>query len=140
MDPAALGILIVFVSFAIDRVASALIYLGVSVQVLRHRPEGGTSPLGLRLQAIFYYLIGAALAATFLAHFPAALILASLKIDPGAHWMDYAITLIVLVGGADRFASVFQSGHKAASAEARDRPIEITGRVEVVGSEKPAGR
>jgi uncharacterized membrane protein len=141
MEPAALGVLIVFVSFAIDRIASASIYLLATVQVFTTHKDAVESARGLRVQSILYYVIALVLAWAFIQRFPSALILSSLKVaTSGPDWMDKLVTIIVLVGGADRFASVFQSGHKTATAESRDKPIEITGRVEVIGTDKPAGR
>ncbi len=132
-DPVVLGALIVVASFAIDRITAAVLFLltyfhalgdpaEISDASARHRTE--------QRQKFLYYGFAAVLAALVVTHYDVARVMAALKFQPYNKELDFLVTVIVLLGGADRIAALLQS--KAPSGlphQSTPSPLEIKGKV-----------
>ncbi len=131
-DPATLGALLIVASFAIDRIVSGFLFLLTYFQILRDPAAITESSAQRRVeqrQKFLYYFFAAVLAAIVVANYDVARIMRALGFQPYNLFLDCLVTVIVLLGGADRVAALLESKPAQPPHEGAPQPIEITGRV-----------
>jgi TctA family transporter len=113
--------LILVVSFAIDRIVTALLFL---LSFVRLAPDRAADE---RKYKLMYYCLAGVLGIVVLAYYGQVRVLTALgiQIEP---LIDTLLTGIVLVGGADRIAE-FLKAPGAAPQKQEAQPIEITGKL-----------
>ena len=94
--------LILILSFAIDRVVTAVLFLAAWAGLA---PDAATDE---RKYKLIYFCVGGALGIFVLAHFGQVRLMMALGI-PIDQYLDTALTGIVLVGGADRIAGLLKA-------------------------------
>jgi hypothetical protein len=130
--PATLGALLIVASFAIDRIVSALLFLLTYFRVLTDPADVVESAAHRRAeqrQKFLYHVFAAVLAALVVVNYPVARVMWAFGFRPYDSLLDCAVTVVVLLGGADRIAALLQSKSAPPPREPMARPIEITGKV-----------
>lgn len=140
--------MVLFISFAIDRVTRALLFVGTMFEgpwtpwlpdplavedpAQRARAE--------KKQTMAYYVVASTLSLAALFAFHNVRLLKNLNYD--ANWfLDALLTGIVLIGGSDLVSKVLQvSGLGGGGSESKSQPLEITGKLILEDSAKKPER
>lgn len=128
---------LVIASFAIDRIATGLLFL---LSFSRRWSRGFPDPASAaepdarrraeKKQKLLYYVLAAILGGVVMAYCANVRVFAALGFPTNA-LLDSVITGLVLMGGADRVASFMKLPGSPASAKPPPTPIEVTGRITI---------
>ncbi len=128
-SPVALGAVLILSSFAIDRFVSALLFV---VNYFR-LPKDGTKRVPTDRQAakekFAYYFLAGLLASWVVVTYPVARVMHTLNFYPYWRELDYFVSIVVILGGADRIAALAPSKGAVVPRDSGPRPVEIKGRV-----------
>jgi hypothetical protein len=125
-------------AFAIERVSSAVVFLFTSMGVVQDPTEAGEKSQASAERKVkwVFFVCSAILVAGVLVNFPSLLVLTILGADPRAisPLLNYALTAIVLLGGADRVSAlVSEPSGKSLAPPPEVTPLEISGRITLDG-------
>jgi hypothetical protein len=131
--------LILIASFAIDRIVTALLFL---LSFIHKFPAAGATTGGrqstdTKLYNLLYFGLAALLSALVIAFWGPLTVLPSLRMhDPifdqtgnRIFSLDSILTLIILVGGADRIAALLDSKLGVGAPKASTTPLVVEGRI-----------
>jgi len=134
--------LILLASFAIDRVVTATLFLASYFGILPNPAlaGGGRQQVSAENNYKLAYFIMAGLLAIVAALVGNIRILNAMGVPQANDVIDILLTGIVLVGGADRIASVLKETGVPGSEQPQSKPIEITGNITVIDPRNVAGQ
>jgi len=125
---------VLIASFAVDRIATAILFLLAYAKGWRRRfpdpalqAEGEPREKAASNLKLAYFCIGAVLAIFLLAGFGKIRIMAALGF-PTSNYLDIVVTGLILIGGADRVAELLKTGAPG-EAKSEPKPITITGKL-----------
>lgn len=128
--------LVLFASFAVDRIVTGTIVLLSFLPIWRRTfpdPETLSDPgdhtRAKRRRQVAYFVFAAILAIGVLAGFGQVRLLSAMLGKDVHVILDTLVTGLTLVAGADRIAAFLQLSANARSGKSASRPIEITGRL-----------
>lgn len=133
MDPTNMLALILIASFAIDRIATGLMFLFSFTKVVA---DPGSSPEAKRRYQLLYYAIAGVFSILFILNWGQLQILSSLGLrghlaGSGLSLLDMLLTLIVLVGGADRISALLETNLGSVKQSATTPPLVISGTIKL---------
>ncbi len=126
-DAVSVTALVVLVAFAIERVTTSVLFivpqrwrkvLRIDSEVEAKRGEAE------RRYKLYYYSLASVLALAVLLLSPGMRVLQALEVD-ASPILDIGLTCLILVAGADRIGTFFES--KGAHVEEEPKPIQIEG-------------
>ena len=129
-DPASsvtLGAVLIVSSFAVDRFASAILFVMNYFRIGKDGPARPPTEKQAANQTLLYFFLGSLLAGYVVLTYPVALVMKTLNFDPYYPALDYLVSVAVILGGADRIAALGQP--KALPCPSPAQPLEIKGRV-----------
>ncbi len=113
--------LILILSFAIDRVVTAVLFLAAWAGLAPDATDD-------RKYKLIYFCLGGVLGIFVLAHFGQVRLMTALGI-PIDQYLDTALTGIVLVGGADRIAGLMKAPGGGGAPKETPPPMVISGKL-----------
>jgi hypothetical protein len=129
-------------SFAIDRIVTALLFL----LSFAGFPDPSTASKDARPDVekkykLWYFFIAGVFAMVVLGYFGKIRVLAGLGYPPDPNpILDAFLTGIVLVGGADRIASLKPAGSSIPEEPPEPKPLQVIGQITLIDSSgKPKG-
>ena len=114
--------LILILSFAIDRVVTAVLFLAAWAGLA---PEAAADD---RKYKLIYFCLGGVLGIFVLAHFGQVRLMTALGINID-QYLDTVLTGIVLVGGADRIAGLLKAPGGGGAPKETPPPMVISGKL-----------
>lgn len=130
-------VLILVLSFAIDRAAKAVLFLSSLFRGPWSRwlpdPQTLDDPAGRsraeKTQTLAYYVLAGILALGVLAGFGSVRLIKALGYGDANSIVDWLVTGIVLIGGSELIGKLVQISGLGGGGEAKGQPLEITGKL-----------
>ncbi|HLG14015.1 MAG TPA: hypothetical protein VJH03_05715 [Blastocatellia bacterium] len=136
--------LVVIASFAIDRIVTAILFLGSFAGIVPDpdlRESGPERVRAAKAYKLIYFILAGGLGVVVLAYFGNVRILRAMGIQEATPLVDTLVTGLLLMGGAERLSQFIQSPGGSSEEKSAARPIEVTGtlKLEDDGSRKTSG-
>jgi hypothetical protein len=126
--------MVVIASFAIDRLATGLLFLLSFFQAWNRRfpdeslvADAAARSAAAKKLKLIYFAFAVPIAIVLVLAYPKLRVLSALGIPATREWVDGFFTLLVLVGGSDRVAELLGSTGATGGEKPAETPIQITG-------------
>jgi len=124
MDGLTAVALVLIASFAIDRIVTAALFLASLMGILREPGPGDAH--SEKVHKLVYFVLAGILGVVVLGYFGNVRILRAMGLPDANPVVDWIVTGLLLMGGAERLSGLIQPG-AAEKPDPKPIPIEVTG-------------